>query len=127
MIKLSAYVRKIAHEKGLSASDIQKRARGKISFGYVNDIINERTTNPSVEKLQALALGLGVPEEDIFRVARRLPIESIANPLEAEIVEKFMRLRPGRRREALAYLDLLDALDAGIEIVDEEDLDDVEE
>ena len=73
MMKLSDYIRSVMAEKSLSLSDVQKRSRGKISFGYVNDLVNEKSLNPTVAKLQALALGLGVSEETIFRIARGLP------------------------------------------------------
>jgi len=56
---------------------------------------------PSVEKLQALAQGLGVPEEDIFRVARGLPLEEAENPTETALVTKFHRLSEGRQQEIL--------------------------
>jgi transcriptional regulator with XRE-family HTH domain len=116
MIKLSEYVRDIVSKKGLSSSEVQKRSRNKISFGYVNDIINERTTNPSVEKLQALAQGLGVPEEDIFRVARGLPIEDVEDPTETALVTKFHRLSEGRQQEILKLLDFYELLELNGEV-----------
>lgn len=116
MTKLSEYVRDVVSRKGLSSSEVQKRSRNQISFGYVNDIINERTTNPSVEKLQALARGLGVPEDDLFRVARGLPIEEVANPIEVDLVEKFKRLSKERQDEILALLDFYDARDTEIKM-----------
>jgi transcriptional regulator with XRE-family HTH domain len=109
MIKLSDYVRDVVNRKGFSSIDVQKRSKGQISFGYVNDIINEKTMNPSVKKLQALALGLGVPEDELFRVARGLPIEPAANPVEAELIEKFNRLPDARRHEVLRLLDFFDS------------------
>lgn len=115
MIKLSEYVRDVVNKKGLSSGDVQKRSRNKISFGYVNDIINERTTNPSVEKLQALALGLGVPEDELFRVARGLPIEEVKNPVESDLLEKFNRLPRERQQEILKLLDFYDSLDLDTE------------
>lgn len=60
-MKLSEYVRDVVSKKNLSSYDVEKRSRKQISFGYVNDIINEKTDNPSVKKLQALALGLPFP------------------------------------------------------------------
>lgn len=108
-MKLSEYVRSIVAEKNLSLSDVQKRSRGAISFGYVNDLINEKSINPSIRKLQALALGLGVSEEDLFRVARGLPIEKTDNPVEVALVEKFKRLPPAKQEEVLMMLDFFDS------------------
>jgi transcriptional regulator with XRE-family HTH domain len=46
-----------------------------ITEGYVRSITRGAASNPSVKKLQALAAGLGVEEEEIFRVARGLPVD----------------------------------------------------
>lgn len=111
MVKLSDYIRSVMAEKSLSLSDVQKRSRGKISFGYVNDLVNEKSLNPTVAKLQALALGLGVPEETIFRIARGLPIEPEENATHAQLIETFKRLSPNRQNDALKMIELLEDLD----------------
>jgi transcriptional regulator with XRE-family HTH domain len=69
---LSQYVARIIKEKGLKQDEVGKLSGGKITDGYVRSILTERATNPSIQKLQALARGLGVSEEEIFRVARGL-------------------------------------------------------
>ena len=70
--ELKSFVRRIRREKNLSTSDIQKRSQGKISDAYVSKIENGEVQNVSPAKLRALADGLGVSEEEIFRVARGL-------------------------------------------------------
>jgi transcriptional regulator with XRE-family HTH domain len=57
-------------QKRLSRRDVQVMSGWKITDAYVGSIINGRARNLSVEKLQALARGLGVDEDEIFRVAR---------------------------------------------------------
>jgi transcriptional regulator with XRE-family HTH domain len=69
---LSGYVRRILSQKRLSFRDVQRRSGGRITQGYVGAIVNGRYANPSVEKLKALAAGLGESEEEVFRVARGL-------------------------------------------------------
>ena len=69
---LSRYVRRILAEKRLSFRDVQRDSGGGITQGYVGAIVNGRYVNPSVEKLKALARGLGESEERVFRVARGL-------------------------------------------------------
>ena len=69
---LSRYVRRILAEKRLSFRDVQRASSGGITQGYVGALVNGRYANPSVEKLKALALGLGESEEKVFRVARGL-------------------------------------------------------
>ena len=70
---LGDYVRRIAKEKNLSHVKIADRAKklgGTLSSGYVNSVIQGHVTSPKVETLKNLALGLGVPEDDLFEVAR---------------------------------------------------------
>jgi transcriptional regulator with XRE-family HTH domain len=70
---LSRYVRRILGQKRLSFRDVQRNSGGRITQGYVGQIVNGGYANPSVEKLKALACGLGESEEDVFRAARGLP------------------------------------------------------
>jgi transcriptional regulator with XRE-family HTH domain len=67
---LTQYVARLLKEKRLSRRDVQVMSGWKITDAYVGSIINGRARNLSVEKLQALARGLGVDEDEIFRVAR---------------------------------------------------------
>lgn len=67
---LARYIARILKEKRLSLHDVQVMSGWTITDAYVGSIIRGRASNPSVEKLQALALGLGVDEDEIFRVAR---------------------------------------------------------
>jgi transcriptional regulator with XRE-family HTH domain len=67
---LSDYVRRIAFEKRLSYREIAKRTGQRISHGTVSDIINRRSKDIKAETLKALAVGLGVPEEEVFAIAR---------------------------------------------------------
>jgi transcriptional regulator with XRE-family HTH domain len=67
---LSNYVARVLKEKRLSLRDVQVMSDSRITDAYVGSILRGRASNPSVEKLQALARGLGVDEDEIFRVAR---------------------------------------------------------
>lgn len=96
-MKLSDYVRQIMRDKGLGGTAIQRNSHGRITQGYVNDIISEKATNPSVEKLKALALGLGVSEEEVFRVARGLPIDDNYRAEGDKILAIFSDLPPPER------------------------------
>jgi transcriptional regulator with XRE-family HTH domain len=72
---LSQYVTRIMSEKRLGFEEVSRMSGSEITEGYVRSITRGSASNPSVKKLQALASGLGVPEEEIFRVARGLPVE----------------------------------------------------
>jgi transcriptional regulator with XRE-family HTH domain len=67
---LARYVARVLKEKRLSRRDVQVMSGWRITDAYVGSIIKGRARNLSVEKLQALARGLGVDEDEIFRVAR---------------------------------------------------------
>lgn len=67
---LSDYVRRLMSQKNLTYQAVSDRSGSQISAGYVNDIVLQKTINPSVDKLSALARGLGVPEDEVFAIAR---------------------------------------------------------
>lgn len=70
---LADYVRRIRQEKGLSVQEVEniaRRAGHKISRSYVSQIENRYILSVTAAKLQALAKGLGVPEDEVFAVAR---------------------------------------------------------
>jgi transcriptional regulator with XRE-family HTH domain len=68
---LSDYVRRVMNEANLTYRQVEARAKGRITGGYVNDIVQRKTTNPSIEKLQALAKGLNRPEDEVISIAQK--------------------------------------------------------
>ncbi len=81
---LAQYVARVIKEKDLTHQEVRKLARGKITDGYVRGIMTGKARNPSVDKLKALARGLGVSEDEIFRVARGLPQDADSKSQEQE-------------------------------------------
>ena len=75
MENLAEYVSRVMQEKKLSAKDVQRRSSGKIDDAYVIKIMKGITKNPSISKTQALATGLGVDEDEVFKVARGIPLD----------------------------------------------------
>lgn len=69
---LADYLRRVRNEKGLSQRDVEIKSGNRISKGYIGQIENREVLGHSVtpQKLQALAIGLGVSEDEIFAVAR---------------------------------------------------------
>lgn len=69
---LAEYVKRVRAEKGLSLTDVQKRSGNQIANSYVSRIENGIADAQGVtpKKLQALARGLGVSEDEIFAIAR---------------------------------------------------------
>src|SRR5215216_6961884 len=76
---LGQYVTRIMKAKGLKQDEVRRLSGNRITDGYVRDIMTGRANNPSVEKLKALARGLSVSEDDLFRVARGLPLDREGN------------------------------------------------
>ena len=74
--QLADFVSRVMAEKHLSTYEVARRSGGEISQSTVNKILNRDIRSHSVETLSALAKGLGVPEEAMFRVARGLTPES---------------------------------------------------
>jgi len=67
--KLSDYVRRVIRQKQLKLRDVERRAGGEITNGYISGIINGRIKNVSLEKLKALAKGLEVDVYELFSAA----------------------------------------------------------
>lgn len=110
---LQDYVRRIVAEKGLSHVKVAQRAKrlgGKLSAGYVNSIIQGHVSNPGIETLKQLALGLGEPEEELFEVARGKQLSDDANYKEsyfATIYAEFRRLPEADKRELRPMIELI--------------------
>ena len=66
---LGRYVRQRMEARGLSARQVAERSGNKITAAYVTGIMKGSAANPSVEKMKALAEGLGVARDELFDVA----------------------------------------------------------
>jgi len=67
------YVNRVMKEAGLTHRDVAARAQAlghKLSAGYVHNIASGQVSNPSIHLCQALAAGLGRPEDEVFLVFR---------------------------------------------------------
>jgi len=125
---LSEYVRQVMKLKGLTQGDVQRMSGGRITDGYVASITTGRAKNLSVDKLKALADGLGVDADALFRVAcgRLEGIENsgggpdvlmiletvqkaVMSPDVTEILEEVVRMRTEERSALLKSIKRLDA------------------
>jgi transcriptional regulator with XRE-family HTH domain len=77
MDKLRVYVREVMDKKGLSEWQVEKRANRKIKDSYIKDILAGKTKSISVEKLNALAEGLGVDGVELYRIASGKDIPAV--------------------------------------------------
>ena len=71
--KLSQYVKLIMQQKGINASDVERKSNGKISNSYVSKIARGRITNITIEALDGLAEGLDIDAHELFAIAYDKP------------------------------------------------------
>ena len=124
--RLGEYVKWVMKLKGLTQKDVQRLSGGKITDGYVASITTGRAGNLSVEKLRALADGLGVDLDDLFHVASGRPervdegskaggatdplviLETVqkvvASPDVTEILNEVVRLSSEERASLLGFI-----------------------
>jgi transcriptional regulator with XRE-family HTH domain len=115
--------------KGLTQKDVQRMSGGRITDGYVASISIGRACNPSVDKLKALADGLGVDMDELFHVACGLPADTddsgkssyapdplmilenvrkaIVNPDVIQILHSVVALSPDERASLLGFIQRL--------------------
>jgi transcriptional regulator with XRE-family HTH domain len=123
---LGEYVKRVMKLKGLTQKDVQRMSGGKITDGYVASITTGRAKNLSVDKIRALADGLGVDADELFHVASGVPKDLgrgrkdghapsplmildtvqkvVASPDVTEILQQVVRLSPEERRVLLKSL-----------------------
>jgi transcriptional regulator with XRE-family HTH domain len=129
--RLSDYVRRVMKLKGLTQNDVERMSGGRITDGYVASITTDRATNLSVEKLVALADGLGVDIDELFHVARGLPEnerkttytadalkilelvqKAVVSPDVTQILSEAVRMSPEQRRLLLKCMKRVGAADS---------------
>lgn len=106
---LAEYVTRIMLEKNLSGYDVERASKKRISQTHTNRIQNGDVVNPSAQKLKGLALGLGVPEHELFAVARGLsPDRVIANERLAAIERTYDTLNKVQQKKADYIIEVLE-------------------
>lgn len=122
---LREYVKRVMKLKGLTQKDVQRMSGARITDGYVASITTGRATNLSVDKLMALADGLGVDFDELFHVAcGRQEVDArgrtshapdslmiletvqkaVMSPAVTEILHEVVRLSPEERAGLLAFM-----------------------
>lgn len=110
---LGDYVKRIRKEKNLTTTEVEARSRrgGKkgISNGYITQIENDPSINPSWNKLQALASGLGVSETEIAKVASGKSDISKTDEEKFEVLSlKFGGLKGNKKAKAEVLIEVLE-------------------
>jgi transcriptional regulator with XRE-family HTH domain len=87
--KLADYVQRAMKQKQLKLRDVERRAGGKITNGYISGIINSRIKNVSMDKLKALAKGLDVDIYELVSAALdqpRQPADEVSSYERPEVI-----------------------------------------
>lgn len=114
--ELADYVRRIRADRGLSLNDVANKARQKgkqISSGYVSQIENRYIVSVTTVKLQALAAGLDISEEEVFSVARGKAGSGDLQLNEMRLLEYFRKLSTESQDVLVAYAEMMSIRDSG--------------
>ena len=127
---LGEYVKRVMKLKGLTQKDVQRMSGRRITDGYVASITTGRATNLSVDKLIALADGLGVDSDELFHVACGQPLDDhgrrrggpdslmiletvqkvVMSPAITQILHEVVRLSPDERAGLLGFVKRLGSI-----------------
>ena len=118
MESLSEYVQRIMKEKNLKVPDVVRRSNGGIGETYLTSIVKGEATNLTVEKIKALALGLGVDEVEVCYAACGVESKEwtprtllttmdkiVASPELTEILKALMRAKSAKLKAVKKLLE----------------------
>jgi transcriptional regulator with XRE-family HTH domain len=88
METLSEYVQRIMNEKNLRPIDVSRKSNGGIGDSHVTNILRGTTSNVTIDRLRALAVGLGVDSIELFKIAVGLPANELNVQVVARVFEK---------------------------------------
>ena len=104
---LADFVRCVRNEKNLSLAQVSARSNGRIGKTHINRIENGTVDRVSLLKLRALALGLGVSEDELIAVAQGKPRRTQATNNEATLLSYFRQLSAESQEAVLAMMSAL--------------------
>ena len=102
---LAQIVRRIREQNGWTLNSVARQSGDKISGSYISLIEIGRNTNPTPEKLQALAEGLRVDVSVLNKAVYGTP--SALSATEETLVSAFRRLDTRGQRDSLVLLSAL--------------------
>jgi transcriptional regulator with XRE-family HTH domain len=114
--RLGDYIRTIRTNKSLSLLDVSKRSArfGRpIAASYINRLERNSKLNPSLDRLAALALGLGVTVDELFAHAVKKMSPDEADEL--SLVARFRELSPQRKADLWSFIELWHSREASKE------------
>ena len=102
MESLSEYVSRVMKEKNLRPVDVARRSEGGIADSHVANVTSGITTNLTLDRVNALALGLGVDPLELCSVALGIAPGEVNVPL---VMRVFAKLADPQLSKLLVALD----------------------
>lgn len=106
-----SYIQRVMQEHNLSAAQVAQRASKcshRLARATVQQMMMGRTENPGIYTVQALAVGLGRPEEEVFAAFGIGADRPTLDDSEIEAIRlNHARLSPERRRQLKPTLKML--------------------
>ena len=100
MEKLRKYIEKAIKEQGISVAEIVRRSDKKIKDSYIFDILSGKTKSISVQKLNALADGLGVNRTELYKLVSGIDEEESWTPQSlVRAIQKMLHLKPAEIKQ----------------------------
>ena len=104
MENLRKYLKKVVKEDKTPVAHIARASGGTITDSYIFDIMSGKTKHISVEKLQALALGLGIDPPELFKIVTGYtPADDTSQDI-TQILRIILDMNPKERKALLTYL-----------------------
>jgi|SRR5215216_1534467 len=118
---LRDYLKGQIKEKNLTAKEIERRSKGKVTDTHIGAILAGKTKNPTIRIIMGLAEGLGVDPVEVFKVATGLEVykelwtaHSLARTVDAlvdnselgKLVQILVTQKPAKVRAMLKSLEL---------------------
>lgn len=100
----TSYLRQVLVEKELNYREVATKSHGLITHSTVHDILTGRSKNPTTTTLKGLALGLGVPEDEVFAAARGTDLSG--RTVEEEMLPYLRALSENRQDDLLQFAKL---------------------
>jgi transcriptional regulator with XRE-family HTH domain len=104
MDKLRKYLKEIMDQRGLSVAEIERQSGGAIKDSYIFDILSGKTKHISVDKLQALALGLQMDSVELFKIASGYTPSSDPCSETLLLIKSVLTMNPRERKALLGRL-----------------------
>jgi len=107
------WLNRVLTETGFSHGKVAQRAQAlgyKISAGYVHNLARGTVDNPSIQIIQALAAGLGKPEDEVIDVFRGKQLHDEAgfkNSWFARLWAEYKELSDADQKEMRTVLEML--------------------